>query len=415
MVNTKKSWKTNYTALLLAETLAITGFAVSMPVIPLYLKDDIGLSDPNTLKIWTGVIQSTSAVMLAIFSPIWGHIADLYSKRAMLLRAMGGGMIVVSAMSFVANPWQLLVLRGIQGALTGTAAAAIVLVTGIVPQASIPLALGLLQTGIAVGNSLGPLIGGLVSDFLGRRIAFLCTGFILLCAFIIVACFVHDEEKIREEELSLDNDGKYIKKKTTLSARAKKFIPNLGPILSSTSLLSLIVVAFAIQVANNTANPILPLFINQISQGTRFLGSSTGIVLGAGAAATAIAAIISGKFAGKIGYWKTLCFCLAAACVAIIPQAFSQNIYQLCVIHIAASFFIGGAVPVMQVLISESTERRHQGSVFGWTSSASMLGGALGPMIGSAAAMISYHAVFPITSLILGLASLGLFLRRRKK
>jgi DHA1 family multidrug resistance protein-like MFS transporter len=410
-------WKKNYLALLFAETFAIMGFSLSMPVIPLFLSDDLNITDPSSLKLWTGAIQSSAAIMLAIFAPIWGHFADTYSKRAMLLRAMFGGAIIVSLMGLVQSPWQLLVLRAVQGCLTGTIAAATVLTTGIVPRLHLALALGFLQTGVAVGNSMGPLAGGIVADLLGRRYAFFGTGVLLIIAGVIVFKFVHDEPKVQY----LPNLDAKPKVTVPLLARMKKLLPDFRPILTSSSLISLIIGSFSILIANNTANPIMPLFIKEISKHNPtsyfavHLGFATGLILGLGAAATAVAAIISGKFAIKIGYWKTLCFCLAAGCVSILPQALSRNAYELCIIHVVASFFIGGAVPIMQALIAENTDRDQQGAVFGWTTSVSMLGAAIGPLIGSAAAMISYHAVFPVTSLILGLSSARLFVSIKKK
>jgi hypothetical protein len=65
-----KSWKTNFTALLVAETLAIMGFALSMPIVPLFLADDIDIKDTQQLKLWVGMIQSSAAIMLAVFAPI---------------------------------------------------------------------------------------------------------------------------------------------------------------------------------------------------------------------------------------------------------------------------------------------------------------------------------------------------------
>jgi DHA1 family multidrug resistance protein-like MFS transporter len=191
----RKSWRTNYTALLIAETLAIIGFGLSTPVIPLFLEEDIGFTDPVKLKAWVGLIQSSTAVTMAIFAPIWGHLADTYSRRAMLLRAMFGGAIVISLMTFVNSPWQLLVLKTIQGCLTGTVAAATVLTVSITPAAQVALALGLLQTGIAVGNSLGPLVGGVLSDFLGHRAAFLSTSVTMVLAGIVVLKLVDSDKR----------------------------------------------------------------------------------------------------------------------------------------------------------------------------------------------------------------------------
>ncbi|GMO41451.1 MAG: hypothetical protein Ta2B_21290 [Termitinemataceae bacterium] len=452
---------------------------MSMPIIPLFLADDIGVHDPVSLKLWVGIIQSCGSVTLAFFAPIWGHLADVYSRRAMLLRAMACGAVIVSLMALVRHPYQLLILRSLQGCFTGTIAAATVLTASFVPSETLPLALGMLQTGIAAGSSLGPLFGGLITDFFGHRFAFFGTGICLAIAALIVFFGVEELQvtsknscaarlhglsphlfgsnarhstfnlrlptmcghllaflsfKLRKNQTQSCTPLVFSdalqktahKTQSTESAESagsteekklhKNIFPDFRIILSSPIVLSLIIVSFAIQVANTTANPILPLFLRDLCIGTKYqsyLGSATGIVLGAGALSTAVAALLSGKFSMRIGGWKTLIFCLTAGALCIVPQALAQNIVQLTVIHIVASFFIGGAVPVLQAMLASNCERGHQGSVFGVNSAISSTGAALGPLIGSAAAMISYRAVFPITALILGGCAANLIKRRK--
>ncbi|MDR1024319.1 MAG: MFS transporter [Treponema sp.] len=408
----KKSWKANYTAILIAETLAMAGFALSMPVIPLFLEEDIGVRDPQTLKLWVGVIQSVAAVFLAIFAPIWGHLADIYSRRMMLLRALFGGAIVISLMVFVQAPWQLLILRALQGCLTGTIAAATVMTAALVPAARVALALGLLQTGIAIGNSVGPLIGGVLSDFLGHRIAFLSTGLVLASAGLIILKGVEDDGRLpRAEEEKAPPEGKGRKKLS--------FLPDIRPIINSPVLIILMFVTFTTQAANTTISPMLPLFLKELAAkgmngNLQYVGSATGVVLGAGAASTALAAVLVGKYSTRFGYWRTLIFCLCAGTICIVPQAFVSNMIQLTIFRAMSSFFLGGTAPVLNAIIAVSAEKKTQGSVYGFNSSISSAGGALGPMIGSAAAMINYRAVFLTTALILGLSSWGTIRRQRK-
>ncbi|MDR3167992.1 MAG: MFS transporter [Treponema sp.] len=419
----KKSWKSNYMAILIAETLAMAGFALSMPVIPLFLEEDIGVRDPQTLKLWVGVIQSVAAVFLAIFAPIWGHLADIYSRRMMLLRALFGGAAVISLMVFVQEPWQLLVLRAMQGCLTGTIAAATVMTAAIAPAARVALALGLLQTGIAIGNSLGPMIGGVLSDFLGHRIAFLSTGLVLASAGLIILKWVEDDGKHPRTDGAFQSQTSQPQDPQSppegQNRKRASFLPGIKPILNSPVLITLMFVTFTTQAANTTVSPMLPLFLKELALkgmggDPAFIGSATGIVLGAGAAATALAAVLAGKYSTHFGYWKTLIFCLCAGTVCIVPQAFVSNMIQLTIFRTMSSFFIGGTAPVLNAIIAVSADKKHQGSVYGFNSSISSAGGALGPMIGSAAAMINYRMVFLATAFILGLSSWGTIHRQGK-
>jgi MFS family permease len=390
-----KSWKTNFTALLAAETLAIVGFSLSMPVVPLFLADDIGIEDPQALKRWVGLIQSSAAIMLAVFAPIWGRFADVYSRRLMLLRAMFGGAVIVSLMSLVQSPWQLLVLRALQGCFTGTIAAATVLAAGITPKEKIAFALGLLQTGVATGNTIGPLAGGVLSDFLGHRVAFLGTGCILALSGVIVLKFVQDDSRPSAKQ-----------------APKRSLFPGIKPILSSPTLITLLAISFTLQAAITIVEPMLPLFLKSLDQASRYIGSSTGIVLGVGAASGALAAITIGKFSYKIGYWRTLIAGLGAGALCTIPQSFAVNAVQLAFFRAGSSFFIGGSIPVLTALIAENTEKEYQGSVYGFNSSLSSMGGALGPVIGSSIAMISFRAVFWGTACTLALGSALIAYRR---
>jgi DHA1 family multidrug resistance protein-like MFS transporter len=304
-----------------------------------------------------------------------------------------------------------LVLRAIQGCLTGTVAAATVLTAGIAPAAQLALALGILQTGIAVGNSIGPLIGGVLSDFLGHRIAFLSTGLVLALAGFIILKWVEDDAAPANREKPSPKE----KPQPSAGKGRVSFLPDIKPIISSPVLATLMFVTFTTQAANTTATPMLPLFLKELAGGgSQYIASATGIVLGVGAASTALAAVLVGKYSTYFGYWKTLIFCLSAGALFIIPQAFVANMIQLTVFRAISSFFIGGTAPVLNAIIAVSAEKKHHGSIYGFNSSISSAGGALGPLIGSAAAIINYRAVFLITAFILALSSWGT-LRRLKK
>src|SRR5208283_4041238 len=123
----RPGWKRTLYAIAAGELLAVAGFTTSTPIIPFYLQD-LGVSDPFRLKLLTGLLQALPSVSLVFFSPIWGSLADNYGRKPMLLRALFGGVLIMLLQGLVTAPWQLLALRTLQGCITGTIAAATILV-----------------------------------------------------------------------------------------------------------------------------------------------------------------------------------------------------------------------------------------------------------------------------------------------
>jgi MFS transporter, DHA1 family, multidrug resistance protein len=378
--------------------LSIAGFSTSGPILPFFLSD-LGVSDPLKLKLYVGLIQSLPAISLAVMAPIWGSLADSYGRKPMLLRAMFGGAVIVALQGLVSSPWQLLVLRTIQGCLTGTVAAATVLVASATPKEEIGYSLGLLQMVIYLGNSLGPMLGGFVSDAYGHRMTFFVTSILLFVSGLLVWRLADDEFVPPVNRKSV----------------WRSLAPDFSSLTSSKVLWALLAVVAADQVAGTIASPFLPLFIQGISGDPSRVASNTGLVLGLGAVASAAAAAIVGKYSYRIGYQRVLMVCMIGAAAFTIPQAFAPNPGVLLALRLASSFFIGGNMPAVNALITMRTENGKQGSVYGLRTTVASASGAIGPAIGASIAVgLGYGAVFFATGAILAVAGLStaVFARR---
>lgn len=367
------------------------GFSTSGPIIPLYLRD-LGITGAAELNWWTGAISALPAISLAVFAPIWGSLADSYGRKLMLLRAMIGGAVIVGALSLTTAPWQVLVLRTLQGCVTGTVAAATVLTASMVPVEETGYRLGLLQMGVFLGNSAGPLFGGVVTDLAGSRVNFIATSVLLSAAAIIV--FRHVEEPFSPKP----KGGSFL----------KRALPDFGIVVSTPALLSLFAVVFCVQLANSTAVPIMPLIVLNMQKGQAGVGSLSGLILGLSALAGALAAGVVGKISGRIGYSRALIICVAGSALLTVPQAFARTPYVLLGLRILSEFFLGGTMPSVNALIARLCAPGKQGSTYGLSSSVSSMGGSLGPALGAfVATSFGYSSVFFATSAILAIVAVG--------
>ena len=386
------AWKRTLYAIWAAELLAVAGFSTSTPIIPLFLQD-MGVSDPTRLKFLTGLLQALPSLSLVFFSPIWGSLADNYGRKPMLLRAMFGGTVVMLLQGLVTAPWQLLVLRTIQGCITGTVAAATILVASVVPKEKVGYGLGLLQMAIFLGASIGPLMGGIIADLVGRRVNFFVTSSLLLVAGIVVA-------RLAEDNFMPPKDRKSL---------LRSMVPDFRPLASSRALLSLVAVIAADQIAGSILNPFLPLIIQRLAPGSALVGSTTGVILGLGAVSSALAAFGIGRISYRLGYKRTLTICMVGAAVFVIPQAFARTPLQLLFLRMASCFFVGGNLPSANALIAQRAQQGKQGSIYGLTSSVSSASNAIGPAIGAGIAMSAgFSAVFLTTAAILASAGVAI-------
>ena len=382
-MTTASDWKRTFWAIMAVEFLALAGFNTSIPIVPFYLEDDLGVTDPVALKLWVGACQAVVAITLMVFAPIWGRLADTRGKRLMLVRATFGGAIVLALMAVVTRPWQLFALRGFQGMLTGTVAAATVYVAAIAPREHAGWALGLLQTGVYAGQSIGPAVGGVLSDLLGHRVNFVVSAVFLAAAGVIVLRLVPRDRPVA----------------VASGAFWRQVLPDFSPLRANREVTAVLIVSGIVQAATSVVGPILPLFIRSMTPDAALVASTTGLILGVTSVAAALAAAGVGRLSWRIGTERTLHVCLWGACLLVVPQAFSRTPMQLLVFRTIGALFLGGAMPAMNALIALRTDRDHQGSVFGLSSAINSAGWALGPMIGASVAIgAGYPPVFLVTA-----------------
>lgn len=362
----------------------VTGVGMSQiaPVLPLYIKH-LGVDNADSIAQFSGLAFGITFIVSAIFSPIWGQAADRFGRKPMLLRASLGMAIVISCMGFAPNVYVLIALRLLQGTITGYSTACTTLIATQTDKEHAGYALGTLSTASIAGALLGPTIGGFIAENMGLQSSFFVTGGLMLVAFITTALFV--KESFHRED------------KKTLSI---KEVWSSVPEKSLT--LTLFVTFFILTVALYSVEPIITVYVTQLSKSANHVALLAGMTFSASGLANIIAAPRLGKLSDRIGAQKVILVALIAAGLLFIPQAFVQNPWQLMGLRFLLGLAAGGLVPSVNILVKKITPDALTGRVFGLNMSAGYLGTFAGSVLGGqVAAWFEIRDVFFITSALL--------------
>lgn len=361
-------WQRNLFAISIIQVLSILSFQASFILIPYYVQQ-MGMTGQAEISRWTGWYQSIGSIGFAIFTPIWGALGDRHGRRPMLIRATFFTALMLVLMGFARNPTQLLVLRAIQGCVTGTPAACSALLATGTPKNRLAFSLGLQQTALFVGTSLGPMFGGFVGDAYGYRSTFFVSTAIVAIALALVL-FV-----VREPEESAANSAQ---------ARQRSALTAFREVLSSPTMVTLSLIALAVNLTFGLTGPVMPLFIQELVGSQERLASIAGTVTGISAVTAAISALVVGRLSDQWGNRRTLLGCSVGAAILYIPQALARSVWGLGIALSAQGMFRGGIAPNISAMVVRSASKEQTGAALGLSSSFQSVGFAIGPLLGAA-------------------------------
>ena len=383
-------WQLTLYAVWCGQILALIGFSMRVPFLPFYLAD-LGVTDLQGQTLWSGAINAVGAAAMMVTSPLWGIMADRYGRKPMLLRGLFGGAAMVALMGFATTPWQLAALRVGEGLLTGTVAASAALVATSAPRHRLGYALGMVQTAVFAGAAGGPLLGGFIYDWVGARAAFWFAGAMLFAGGIVVALFARENfARAPRQPMSESETGRW------------RRLQDSSAFLFTAIMLTMLAAIFVIRMVAMSMQPIIPLFVEQLTPHNPEVATVAGIVLGAAGFTSALAAAYFGRLGDRTGHHRVLAYSLCAAGLLYLPMALVRDPWQLAILQGLLGIALGGLIPSANALIAQYTPLEKRGAVFGLTASLSGLGGFVGPLLGAVlATSLGFRATFIAAGLLL--------------
>jgi DHA1 family multidrug resistance protein-like MFS transporter len=377
------AWKRTLYILFFNQLISVIGFSSIFPFLPLYV-EELGSATGTSIELLAGLVFSAQAFSMMLASPIWGSLADRLGRKLMIQRAAFSGTILLLLMAFVQNAEQLVVLRGVQGLVTGTIAANNALVAAVAPRKQSGYAMGLMQVALGVGVAVGPLLGGAIADTLGYSYAFYVTSALLFIAGMVVTFAIQEPPR--------KNNGQESPPPLVKEWRA---------IFTTAGVTPTFLMRFLSQLSRMTIVAVLPFFARQLIADEAGLNTFVGLAQGILAGAATLSAVGLGKLGDRIGHKKILVGSALAATLLYFPQAFVTAGWQLLALQGLTGVAVGGLLPSISALLANYTLPGQEGAVYGLDNSISSAGRSVAPMIGSyVVSLFGTASAFIATSVI---------------
>lgn len=376
-------WRRNLYICCVASFVVSAGMSQMAPILPLYIAQ-LGVEGIGEIARWSGIVFGCNFISLAIFSPIWGRLADRYGRKPMILRASCWLGVIMIGMAFAQSVWHLVALRLMQGCLSGFQAAVVPLIAQETPKEHSGWAMGMFFSAQVTGGLLGPLLGGFLAECVGIRQSFLLIGTLCLLGYLALT-------RVRETHRPV---------KQTASVGLRELfaaLPHRGAIVG------LFLTTLIMQFSLTCIQPILTVYVKELAPTTDHLAVIAGAVFSSAGFASMLFASRLGHISDRVGSNRVLPACLLLAGLVSIPQGFVTAPWQLALLRFVHGIAVAGLMPSINNLIRQLAPSSCMGRIYGFNQSFQFIGMFSGAFLGGhlAAFFGLRHMFFRVAILLL--------------
>lgn len=146
-------------SIILVVFIDLLGFSLILPLLPYYAETF------KANQTTTGILIASYAVMQLIGAPILGRLSDRFGRRPILLVSVFGTFLGFLLLGFANALWMLFVSRIIDGLTGGNLSVAQAYISDVTDEKSRSKGLGMIGAAFGLGFIIGPVTGGLLSQW----------------------------------------------------------------------------------------------------------------------------------------------------------------------------------------------------------------------------------------------------------
>lgn len=392
------AWKKNLPVLWISVFLCCASYTSCIPFLPVYIFREMGVA-ADEVNFWAGISFAVTFLGCTVMAPYWGALADHVGQRKMAIRAGYGLTLTYFLTGACQDVYQLVGVRILCGLVAGFVPACMSMASSSLPESRMGWGMGLMQTALASGSVMGPLMGGYMASWFGMRMSFYVGSLALFAATTAVMLVVKDMTILQKGSFS-----------------ATSLLADLKDSLRNKELRFIMFMFFMIQTCVMTIQPLITMYVGQLmgSMGDEAIKMS-GVIFSLAGFTGILAAPFWGKRGQHYGYVRIFALVTFTAGFINLFQVFIQDVWQFAAIQFFYGLFLAGAVPNINANLTVVTDKTTRGKAFGLSTSANQFGGVVGPLLGGAlGAVLATRYVLVVTGCILMCMGIYSYLTRAR-
>ena len=146
-------------SIILVVFIDLLGFSLILPLLPYYAETF------QANQTVTGILIASYALMQLIGAPILGRLSDRFGRRPVLLVSVFGTFLGFLLLGFANALWMLFASRILDGLTGGNLSVAQAYISDVTDEKSRSKGLGMIGAAFGLGFIIGPVTGGLLSQW----------------------------------------------------------------------------------------------------------------------------------------------------------------------------------------------------------------------------------------------------------
>ena len=188
-----------YQVMMLAISLCVLqiGFGFIAPVFPVYITE-LGMGG-----IELGVLAASFAASRIFLAGPLGGLSDTVGRKKILVYSLLGFAISNIVYAFAEDAWVMIAARAMEGAVSaGFFPTANAFVSDMTTPENRGTAMGYLSTGNMVGFVIGPVVGGVLAEYLGIRLPFIIAAGVTLFTMLLLTILIQEPKRKETTEVT---------------------------------------------------------------------------------------------------------------------------------------------------------------------------------------------------------------------